>query len=84
MEEYMKADEEYAEMVAAEGEEASFEYYTPLFVLNNPEDSEAFEEEVAPLLPNLYKVIVLPINMIASQAQWSRCPIYQNMFYMLL
>lgn len=55
-EEYLKADEEYAEMVAAEGEEASFEYYTPLYVLNNPEDSEAFAEEVAPLLPNLYKV----------------------------
>lgn len=54
-EEYMKADEAYAEMMEGE-EEESFEYYTPLFVLNSPEDSEAFEEEVAPLLPELYKV----------------------------
>jgi len=54
-EEYMKADEELAAMM--EEEEESFEYYTPLFVLNNPEDSAAFEEEVIPLLPELYTVI---------------------------
>lgn len=54
-EEYMKADEEFAAIV--EEEEESFEYYTPLFVLNNPEDTVAFEEEVTPLLPELYKVI---------------------------
>ncbi|WP_249869546.1 ABC transporter permease [Oceanobacillus saliphilus] len=53
--EYMKADEELAEMM--EGEEQSFEYYTPLFVLNSPEDSDAFEEEVIPLLPELYTVV---------------------------
>lgn len=57
MEEYMKADEEFAAMMEDEEEEVSFEHYTPMFVLNNPEDSEAFEEEVAPLLPELYKVV---------------------------
>ena len=55
MEEYLKADPEFAEMM--EEEEGSFEYYTPMFVLNSPEDSEAFEEEVTPLLPELYTVI---------------------------
>lgn len=56
-EELLKSDEEFAEMMEAEGEDSSFEYYTPMFVLNNPEDSEAFEEEVAPLLPKLYTVV---------------------------
>lgn len=55
MEEYMKMDEEFAAMM--EEEEQSFEYYTPLFVLNTPEDSAAFEEEVMPLLPEFYTVI---------------------------
>ena len=55
MEEYMKADEEFAAMMAEE--EESFEYYTPMFVLKSPEDIEAFEEEVTPLLPELYKVV---------------------------
>ncbi|RDW15769.1 ABC transporter permease [Oceanobacillus arenosus] len=55
MEEYMKADAEFA--AAMEGEEQTFEYYTPMFVLNNPEDSAAFEEEVTPLLPEFYTVI---------------------------
>ncbi|WP_042141935.1 ABC transporter permease [Paucisalibacillus sp. EB02] len=55
-EEYLKTDEEYAEAMEGE-EEASFEYYTPMFVLNSPEDSEAFEEEVLPLLPEFYKVV---------------------------
>lgn len=54
-EEYLKSDEEFAEMTA--GEEESFEYYTPLFVLNSPDDKEAFEEEVLPLLPEFYTVI---------------------------
>lgn len=54
-EEYMKIDEEYAAMMA-ESEEVATEYYTPIFVLNNPEDNVAFEEEVQPLLPELYKV----------------------------
>ncbi|MDL4843155.1 ABC transporter permease [Aquibacillus rhizosphaerae] len=53
MEEYMKVDEE---MAAAMGEEEITDYYTPLFVLNKPEDTEAFEEEVQPLLPQYYKV----------------------------
>lgn len=53
-EEQMKADEEYAEMW---GEEEIFEYYIPIFVLNNPEDAEAFREEVQPLLPEFYTVI---------------------------
>ncbi|MCM3618342.1 ABC transporter permease [Sutcliffiella horikoshii] len=52
MEEYMK-DPEFAEMM--ENEE-QFEYYTPIFVLNKPEDSASFEEEVKPLLPDLYTV----------------------------
>lgn len=55
MEEYMKMDEEYAAMMEGE-EQESFDYYEPMFVLNSPEDSEAFEEEVAPLLPDLYTV----------------------------
>lgn len=54
-EEYMKADEEFAQLMEEEGE--SFEYYTPLFVLNSPEDRDAFVEEVTPLLPELYTVI---------------------------
>lgn len=55
MEEYLKVDPEFAEMM--EEEEGSFEYYTPMFVLSSPEDSEAFEEEVTPMLPELYTVI---------------------------
>lgn len=54
-EEYLKADEELAEMM--EGEDESFEYYEPIYYLNNPEDIEAFTEEVKPLLPELYSVI---------------------------
>ncbi|MBO1003910.1 ABC transporter permease [Pseudogracilibacillus auburnensis] len=54
-EEYSKVDEEFAEMI--EEEEGSFEYYTPMFVLNSPEDTEAFVEEVTPLLPEFYTVI---------------------------
>lgn len=55
MEAYMEMDEEFAAMM--EEDEGAFESYTPLFVLSNPEDSKAFEEEVAPLLPDLYIVI---------------------------
>jgi len=55
MEEYMKTDEEYAAMV--EEEEITYEYYQPMYVLNSPEDAEAFAEEVIPLLPELYTVI---------------------------
>lgn len=54
-EESLKADEELAEMMA--GEEDAFEYYQPIYYLNNPEDSEAFTEEVMPLLPELYTVV---------------------------
>src|SRR5690625_2979047 len=56
-EEYLKADEEYAAMIEEEGGMESFEYYRPMYVLNNPEDTEAFAEEVIPLLPELYTVI---------------------------
>lgn len=52
MEEYMK-DPEFAKMME---EEEMSEYYMPIFVLNKPEDSAAFEEEVKPLLPELYTV----------------------------
>jgi putative ABC transport system permease protein len=55
MEEYMKLDEEFAAMM--EEEEESFEYYTPMYVLNSPEDIAAFEEEATPLLPELYIVV---------------------------
>ncbi|GGP08115.1 ABC transporter permease [Oceanobacillus neutriphilus] len=54
-EESLKADEELAEMM--EEEEESFEYYSPIYYLNNQEDIEAFTEEVKPLLPELYTVI---------------------------
>ncbi len=36
---------------------AGFEYYTPIYILKQPEDVEKFKEEVAPLLPEFYKVI---------------------------
>ncbi|WP_086312937.1 hypothetical protein A5821_000508 [Enterococcus sp. 7F3_DIV0205] len=32
------------------------EYYTPVYVLNSPDDVEAFKEETQPLLPKLYTV----------------------------
>ncbi|MGX7262752.1 ABC transporter permease [Enterococcus crotali] len=32
------------------------EYYTPVYVLNNPDDVEAFKQETQPLLPKLYTV----------------------------
>ncbi|MFD1416696.1 ABC transporter permease [Oceanobacillus jeddahense] len=50
---YAEDDPELAEML----EEESMEYYMPIYYLNNPEDIEPFEEEVAPLLPELYTVI---------------------------
>ncbi|WP_416148338.1 ABC transporter permease [Salipaludibacillus sp. HK11] len=53
MEQYMENNEEMAAMME---DEETWEYYTPIFVLNQPEDSEAFEEEVNPLLPELYIV----------------------------
>jgi len=53
MEQYMEHNEEIAAMMA---DEEIGEHYTPMFVLNQPEDSEAFEEEVNPLLPELYIV----------------------------
>ena len=54
--EYMKVDEFYAEMVEEEGGNF-WEYYIPVYVLNSPEDIEAFEEEVQPLLPEFYTVV---------------------------
>jgi putative ABC transport system permease protein len=33
-----------------------YNYFTPQFILNQPEDSESFKEEVTPLLPNGYRV----------------------------
>lgn len=35
----------------------STEHYTPIFVLNGPDEIEAFEEEVNPLLPELHNVV---------------------------
>ncbi|MFS1021058.1 ABC transporter permease [Enterococcus casseliflavus] len=32
------------------------DYFTPQFILNQPEDAEQFKQEVTPLLPNGYKV----------------------------
>jgi len=32
------------------------EFFTPQFILNQPEDAEQFKQEVTPLLPNGYKV----------------------------
>lgn len=54
MEEYMKTDDEFAAMME---EEEDYEYYSPMFVLNDHEDVAAFEEEVNPLLPDFYKVV---------------------------
>lgn len=47
-----------AEMKHSMGEMAGEyeEYYVPIFVLKQPEDAQAFEEEVNPLLPELYVV----------------------------
>lgn len=56
MEEYMKMVGLFDSLV--DGEEEVFEYYTPMFVLNNPDDSRAFEEEAIPLLPEFYMVLV--------------------------
>lgn len=55
MEYYMQQDPEYAQMVEEEG--ANFDYYEPIYVLNSHEDIEAFEQEVNPLLPQLYHVV---------------------------
>jgi putative ABC transport system permease protein len=52
IEEYIKSDPEFAEMM----DEEMSEYYSPIFVLNKPEDSASFEEEVKPLVPELYTV----------------------------
>ncbi|MCZ0703054.1 putative ABC transport system permease protein [Natronobacillus azotifigens] len=54
-EEYLKYDEEYAAIVEEEGISMT-DYYIPIFVLNSPEDSRSFAEEVQPLLPEIYKV----------------------------
>lgn len=57
-EEYLKMDEEFAAMVEEEGKSFQpYEFYTPLYVLNSPDDTEAFEEEIIPLLPEFYTVI---------------------------
>ncbi|MBM7542304.1 ABC transporter permease [Amphibacillus cookii] len=53
-EEYVKFDEDYADMLV---DDDDLEYYTPIFFLNNQEDTEAFKEEVMPLLPELYLVV---------------------------
>lgn len=52
--EMLKADPEWADMMS---DEDTFEYYEPIFYLNNPEDVEPFREEVLPLLPEYYTVI---------------------------
>ncbi|QGH35672.1 FtsX-like permease family protein [Gracilibacillus salitolerans] len=45
------------EMEFAVGDMPEYEdYYVPSFVLNEPKDAEAFEEEVSPLLPELFIV----------------------------
>lgn len=54
MEYYMKNNPEDAEMFEEGG---SFDYYEPIYVLNSHEDIEAFEQEVNPLLPQLYHVV---------------------------
>ncbi|SDZ48776.1 putative ABC transport system permease protein [Evansella caseinilytica] len=55
---YMEAlrenEPEYAALM--EQEDDQFINYTPIYVLNSPEDMEAFEEEVTPLLPDYYTV----------------------------
>ncbi|MFN7251400.1 MAG: ABC transporter permease [Anaerobacillus sp.] len=52
-EQWAKLDDEFRERM--ESEEYP-NYYTPMYVLNNPENGEAFKEEVVPLLPELYTV----------------------------
>ncbi|SEN56864.1 putative ABC transport system permease protein [Amphibacillus marinus] len=47
-------NDEYAELYQ---DEDNFEYYTPYFILNSVQDSEAFIEEATVLLPPLYHVI---------------------------
>ena len=54
LESYAESDPEFAAMLEENPEE--FEYYQPMYILNNPEDVEAFEQEITPLLPELYKV----------------------------
>ncbi|MGM0123923.1 hypothetical protein IGI37_001297 [Enterococcus sp. AZ194] len=38
------------------GMEEQMEYYSPTYILNNPEDTEAFKQEAEPLLPKYYQV----------------------------
>ena len=54
LESLAESDPEFAAMLEEEPEQ--FEYYQPMYILNNPEDVEAFEQEITPLLPELYKV----------------------------
>ncbi len=53
-EEYAKVDDSFAIMLE---EEEDLDYYQPTFFLNNQDDTEAFKEEVSPLLPELYIVV---------------------------
>ncbi|MBP1045532.1 ABC transporter permease [Enterococcus sp. BWM-S5] len=54
---YMEESPTYAESMAESGlEEETYEYYTPVYVLNSVDDVEAFKEETEPLLPPLYAV----------------------------
>nr|OTP18411.1 hypothetical protein A5888_000225 [Enterococcus sp. 9E7_DIV0242] len=56
-EKYMEESPTYAEaMEGSELENETYEYYTPVYVLNNVDDVEAFKEETEPLLPPLYAV----------------------------
>ncbi|UTR15686.1 ABC transporter permease [Salipaludibacillus sp. LMS25] len=49
--------EEHAKVDGILLEEEDLDYYQPIFFLNNQEDTEAFKEEVMPLLPELYTVV---------------------------
>ncbi|SFL38270.1 putative ABC transport system permease protein [Gracilibacillus orientalis] len=62
------------------GDQAEYEdYFIPAFVLNKPEDAEAFEEEVTPLLPELfivrhatdsYESIAAPIESMSTLSKY--------------
>lgn len=54
IESYAESDPEFAAMLEEEPEQ--FEHFQPMYILNNPEDVEAFEQEITALLPQLYKV----------------------------
>lgn len=74
---YMSQSEE--EMTEEQKEQAMQTYYSSLFILNSPDDIEAFKEETQPLLPEFYgvftnsdsfAVIAAPVEQTSKMANY--------------